>query len=92
MHTPSRIELVNQVEKIEKALWQQDFLEHCLTYILFQVSTLKGAMLTPDLVELEGTLEQIEKGGYKHFMIKEIMEQPTSLENCMRGRVSALHY
>jgi glucosamine 6-phosphate synthetase-like amidotransferase/phosphosugar isomerase protein len=31
-----------------------------------------------------GTLEQIEKGGYPHFMIKEIMEQPTSMANCMR--------
>ena len=46
-----------------------------------------GDKLTPEVMELEGTLEQIEKGGYKHFMIKEIMEQPTSLENCMRGRV-----
>mmetsp|Transcript_56453 Transcript_56453/g.138565 ORF Transcript_56453/g.138565 Transcript_56453/m.138565 type:complete len:635 (+) Transcript_56453:141-2045(+) len=55
----------------------------------FQVSTLKGKELHPDLVELEGTLEQIEKGGYKHFMIKEIMEQPSSLTNCMRGRVKS---
>mmetsp|Transcript_8240 Transcript_8240/g.20124 ORF Transcript_8240/g.20124 Transcript_8240/m.20124 type:complete len:632 (+) Transcript_8240:161-2056(+) len=54
----------------------------------YQVSTLKGAELNPEVQELEGTLEQIEKGGYKHFMIKEIMEQPTSLGNCMRGRVN----
>lgn len=36
---------------------------------------------------LELDLEQIEKGGYEHFMLKEIMEQPDSLENCLRGRV-----
>uniref|UniRef100_A0A7S0TWT2 Glutamine--fructose-6-phosphate aminotransferase [isomerizing] n=2 Tax=Hemiselmis andersenii TaxID=464988 RepID=A0A7S0TWT2_HEMAN len=54
----------------------------------YQVSTLKGVELKPEVQELEGTLEQIEKGGYKHFMIKEIMEQPTSLGNCMRGRIN----
>jgi len=32
-----------------------------------------------------GTLDQIEKGGYSHYMIKEIMEQPIALQNCMRG-------
>jgi glucosamine 6-phosphate synthetase-like amidotransferase/phosphosugar isomerase protein len=53
----------------------------------YQVSTIKGKMLNPEVIELEGTLESIEKGGYSHFMLKEIMEQPTSLENCMRGRV-----
>jgi glucosamine--fructose-6-phosphate aminotransferase (isomerizing) len=32
-------------------------------------------------------LEEIEKGGYEHFMLKEIMEQPASLRNVMRGRL-----
>ena len=36
------------------------------------------------------TRVQIEKGGFKHFMLKEIMEQPVALENCMRGRVKVL--
>jgi len=52
-----------------------------------QVSTLAGQSLSPRLEALEGSLEQIEKGGYKHFMLKEITEQPTALLNCMRGRV-----
>lgn len=38
-------------------------------------------------VELE--LEAIEKGGYDHFMLKEIFEQPKSIADCMRGRVNA---
>lgn len=42
----------------------------------------------PQLHQLELTLEAIEKGGYDHFMMKEIMEQPTVLTNCMRGRVN----
>jgi glucosamine 6-phosphate synthetase-like amidotransferase/phosphosugar isomerase protein len=53
----------------------------------YEVSTIKGIKLDPEVIELEGSLAQIEKGGYSHFMLKEIMEQPTSLENCMRGRV-----
>jgi glucosamine--fructose-6-phosphate aminotransferase (isomerizing) len=41
-----------------------------------------------DMHALELSLEKIEKGGYKHFMIKEIMEQPSVLRDCMRGRVT----
>lgn len=37
--------------------------------------------------ELELSLEKIEKGGYDHFMLKEIMEQPAVLRDCMRGRI-----
>ena len=39
--------------------------------------------------ELEMSLTQIEKKGFKHFMLKEVMEQPRVLEDCMRGRVNA---
>mmetsp|Transcript_9866 Transcript_9866/g.19715 ORF Transcript_9866/g.19715 Transcript_9866/m.19715 type:complete len:648 (-) Transcript_9866:194-2137(-) len=53
----------------------------------YQVSTIQGAALQPEIMALEGTLEQIEKGGFPHFMLKEIMEQPVALQNCMRGRV-----
>jgi glucosamine--fructose-6-phosphate aminotransferase (isomerizing) len=45
----------------------------------------KGAFI--QTVELE--LEAIEKGGYDHFMLKEIFEQPRSIADCMRGRVRA---
>ena len=41
-----------------------------------------------DMHALELSLEKIEKGGYKHFMIKEIMEQPSVLRDCMRGRLT----
>ena len=43
--------------------------------------------MSKEVHALEWELEQIEKGGYEHFMLKEIMEQPTALENAMRGRV-----
>ncbi len=40
--------------------------------------------------KLDLKLEAIEKGGYEHFMLKEIMEQPKSIADCMRGRVNAI--
>jgi glucosamine--fructose-6-phosphate aminotransferase (isomerizing) len=44
---------------------------------------------TPYIEELELQLEAIEKGGYNHFMLKEIHEQPRSIEDCFRGRLNA---
>lgn len=44
---------------------------------------------TPYVQELEMKLEALEKGGYDHFMLKEIYEQPRSIKDSMRGRVSA---
>ena len=44
---------------------------------------------TPYIQKLEMELETIEKGGYDHFMIKEIFEQPRSIADSMRGRLRA---
>lgn len=40
-----------------------------------------------DVTELELSISQLEKGGYPHFMLKEIFEQPSTLLDCIRGRV-----
>jgi glutamine---fructose-6-phosphate transaminase (isomerizing) len=48
---------------------------------------IKNQQKTPYIQELEMQLEAIEKGGYDHFMIKEIYEQPQSIRNSMRGRI-----
>lgn len=42
-----------------------------------------------DVKEIEFTLEQIEKGDYKHFMLKEIFEQPSSIEQGFKGRIDS---
>ena len=42
---------------------------------------------TPYVQELEMHLEALEKGGYDHFMLKEIHEQPRSIEDCFRGTI-----
>lgn len=43
---------------------------------------------TPYIQELELQLEALEKGGYEHFMLKEIHEQPRSIRDCFRGRLN----
>jgi glucosamine--fructose-6-phosphate aminotransferase (isomerizing) len=43
---------------------------------------------TPYVQQLELELEALEKGGYEHFMIKEIHEQPRSIQDCFRGRLN----
>ncbi len=40
-----------------------------------------------DVKQLEWSISQLEKGGYPHFMLKEIFEQPETLRDCIRGRV-----
>ncbi len=44
---------------------------------------------TPYIQELELHIEALEKGGYEHFMLKEIFEQPRSIHDCFRGRLNA---
>jgi glucosamine--fructose-6-phosphate aminotransferase (isomerizing) len=53
----------------------------------FKTTTIDNVPVRKDLTEVEFSLEQIELGGYEHFMMKEIMEQPEAIENCLRGRV-----
>lgn len=53
----------------------------------YEVTTIDNEPLEKEVHELEWSLSEIEKGGYDHFMLKEIMEQPEALEDAMRGRV-----
>lgn len=52
------------------------------------VTTISNVRKTPEIKKLELTLSQLEKGGYPHFMLKEIFEQPRTLADSMRGRVN----
>ncbi len=47
------------------------------------------SLVTPHIQELQMNLEQIEKGGYDHFMLKEIYEQPNVIKDTYRGRLLA---
>jgi glucosamine--fructose-6-phosphate aminotransferase (isomerizing) len=54
----------------------------------FRTMTLDAMPVTKEVSELEMTLEDIELGTHEHFMLKEILEQPRAMEDCMRGRVN----
>ena len=53
-----------------------------------KLKTIANQEKTPYIQELEMHLEALEKGGYDHFMLKEIYEQPQSIRDSMRGRIS----
>ena len=52
------------------------------------ITTIGNVQKTPEIKRLELSLSQLEKGGYPHFMLKEIFEQPRTLTDSMRGRVN----
>ena len=52
------------------------------------LKTISNEIKTPYIQELEMHLEALEKGGYEHFMLKEIYEQPQSILDSMRGRIN----
>ncbi|MCB9175464.1 MAG: glutamine--fructose-6-phosphate transaminase (isomerizing) [Flavobacteriales bacterium] len=52
-----------------------------------RLMNIKNQPKIPYIQELEMQLEAIEKGGFDHFMLKEIFEQPQSIKNSMRGRI-----
>jgi glucosamine--fructose-6-phosphate aminotransferase (isomerizing) len=54
----------------------------------FKLKTIENQTKTPYIQELEMHLETLERGGYDHFMLKEIYEQPQSILDSMRGRIS----
>lgn len=52
-----------------------------------EIKTITNVRKNPYIHELEMSLDSIEKGGYPHFMLKEIFEQPSSVLNTLRGRI-----
>ncbi|KAA6333698.1 glucosamine---fructose-6-phosphate aminotransferase (isomerizing) [termite gut metagenome] len=53
-----------------------------------KVVDLYNVEMTPQIKQVDMNLGQLEKGGYPHFMMKEIMEQPDCIYDCMRGRIN----
>lgn len=53
-----------------------------------KIVTISNIEKTPKIKELEMNLSQLERGGYPHFMLKEIFEQPDTLRSCMSGRIN----
>lgn len=53
----------------------------------YSVKNVKGNVVDKKINEIALSVEQIEKRGFKHFMLKEIFEQPQSIENTLKGRI-----
>jgi len=77
------------VEYTKNVVYLNDGEVAIITPDLFVVKSIDNQIQTPYVHELEISLEALEKGGYDHFMLKEIHEQPESLRDTMRGRVNA---
>ena len=52
-----------------------------------EINNLEYDAITPETKEVNISLEALEKGGYPHFMLKEIFDQPKCISDCMRGRL-----
>lgn len=55
----------------------------------YDIRTINNEVQAPFVHELDMKIEMLEKGGYDYFMLKEIHEQPTTISDCMRGRLNA---
>ncbi len=54
-----------------------------------KITTIRNKEKTPYVTKLELNLNEMVKGGFEHFMLKEIYEQPRSIKDSMRGRINA---
>ena len=52
------------------------------------LKNLGNEKITPFITKLDMEMAAIEKGGYDHFMLKEIYEQPSTIQDCLRGRLN----
>ena len=75
------------VAHTQQAFALDDFTVCRLSRDGYRTSNLHNAPVTPKLMELEMSLEQIELGDFPHFMLKEIFEQPDALRNTLSGRI-----
>ncbi|MDH7516478.1 MAG: glutamine--fructose-6-phosphate transaminase (isomerizing), partial [Bacteroidota bacterium] len=70
-----------------QAIFLEDGHVAVLTRDGYRITTLGNEARTPRIEEITYDIERIEKGGYEHFMLKEIHEQPRTIMDSMRGRI-----
>jgi glucosamine--fructose-6-phosphate aminotransferase (isomerizing) len=75
------------VEHTNKVVYLSDGEMAIVTRDNYTVKTIENVEQEKVVTELDFSLEKIEKGGYEHFMLKEIFEQPEVMRDVMRGRV-----
>lgn len=72
----------------KRAIYLNDGEVARITKNSIEVKTLNSEPVSAKVEEIETNLAAIQKGGYEHFLLKEIMEQPNSLRETLRGRVN----
>lgn len=72
----------------KKVIYLQDDEICTITHQGFNVTTLDKKAVNPVISTLDWDIAAIEKGNFKHFMLKEIFEQPVTIENAYRGRIN----
>jgi glucosamine--fructose-6-phosphate aminotransferase (isomerizing) len=77
------------IEYTNQVIYLDDYEIALIRNNKLQIKTIENVETNPYINQLEMELETIEKGGYEHFMLKEINEQPKSIADCMRGRLDA---
>ena len=76
------------IEYTKEVVYLDDYEIALVSDNTLTISTVDNKKVDPYIQTVELELEAIEKGGYDHFMLKEIFEQPRSIADCMRGRVN----
>lgn len=77
------------IEYTNKVVYLDDYEIAVVRNGELQIKSIENVATNPYITQLEMELEAIEKGGYEHFMLKEIFEQPKSISDCLRGRLDA---
>jgi glucosamine--fructose-6-phosphate aminotransferase (isomerizing) len=77
------------IEYTNEVVYLNDFEIAIIDGGKLKIKTIEDAPMTPYIQKLEMELETIEKGGFDHFMLKEICEQPRSIKDCLRGRLDS---
>ncbi|MDO9390773.1 MAG: glutamine--fructose-6-phosphate transaminase (isomerizing), partial [bacterium] len=75
------------VEHTRQVVYLNDDEIACITKEACTIKTIRDQEVVKQVEQITLSLAQIEKGGYDHFMLKEIYEQPESILNCLRGRL-----
>jgi glutamine---fructose-6-phosphate transaminase (isomerizing) len=75
------------VEYTKKVIYLEDGEMAVVTRDKYEVKTIDDIPMSKEIHELSISLEEIEKAGYPHFMLKEIFEQPRAIADCLRGRL-----
>ncbi|MFH0739573.1 MAG: glutamine--fructose-6-phosphate transaminase (isomerizing) [bacterium] len=77
--------LINHTKRV---IYLEDNEMAILTMDGFAVKKFDGTLIEKEIQEIKWSVEEIEKGGFEHFMLKEIFEQPQAITNTLRGRLA----